>query len=231
MLALFPPLPVVAPESLRVASVFNLMVAVMTIIAVVIIVFGIFLRMIWKRLYQLRISFQKVVLLVTIPKEGSREHDDKTTQEGIREDIAVAETFFSAIGGMKAERGLGIPCHAFIPADEAITLCHHADRLTYHGHSANGFTYGVEISGRCDFDSPSQITRARLIIAWWQQERLAAFPGAPCYIMAHRQSHWSRVRDPGPVIWRELGEWAIDELGMLEGPVVGDGSPIPADWR
>jgi hypothetical protein len=133
--------------------------------------------------------------------------------------------------GMKAERGLGIPCHAFIPADEAITLCHHADRLTYHGHSANRFTYGLEISGRCDFDAPSQITRARLLIAWWRQERLAAFPGAPCYIMAHRQSHWSRVRDPGPVIWRELGEWAIDELGMLEGPVVGDGSPIPDDWR
>jgi hypothetical protein len=49
--------------------------------------------------------------------------------------------------------------------------------------------------------------------------------------MAHRQSRWDRVRDPGPVIWRELGEWAIDELGMLEGPTVGDGAPIPNDWR
>ena len=133
--------------------------------------------------------------------------------------------------GMVGERGLGIPCHAFVGADETLTLCHHAHRIAHHGHAANSFTYGIEVSGKCDFDAPSQITRGRLLLAWWQQQRRADEPDAPCYVMAHRQSHWSRTRDPGRVIWQELGEWAIETLGFQLGPVVGDGQPIPDAWR
>jgi hypothetical protein len=53
-------------------------------------------------------SFKSVVLLVTVPKEQQEKGDsgqrEKSLQE-IQEDIAVIESVFSSIGGLKAERG------------------------------------------------------------------------------------------------------------------------------
>lgn len=51
-------------------------------------------------------SFEKVVLLVTVPKITPEERGAaEETLQSIQEDISVAETFFSAIGGMKAQKG------------------------------------------------------------------------------------------------------------------------------
>ena len=138
----------------------------------------------------------------------------------------------TGVSGMHGRRGLGIPCHAFVGADESITLCHHADRLVWHGHAANKFSYGIEVSGKSNFDAPSQIERTRILVRSWQLDRLAAVgPDAPCYIMAHRQSLTSRPVDPGAVIWREIAEWAIEQHGFLLGPTVGTGRDIPPQWR
>ncbi len=46
-----------------------------------------------------------VVLMLTIPKEGQDEDGTGINLEQIKEKISVAETFFSTMGGMKAQKG------------------------------------------------------------------------------------------------------------------------------
>ena len=53
-------------------------------------------------------------------------------------------------------------------------------------------------------------------------------------ILAHRQSSGTRENDPGPDIWYNVGQWAIDNLGLSDGGPgfkVGTGNPIPDLWR
>jgi len=51
-------------------------------------------------------AFEKVVLLVTVPKITPEEKGaPEETLQSIQEDIGVAETFFAAIGGMPAQKG------------------------------------------------------------------------------------------------------------------------------
>lgn len=137
----------------------------------------------------------------------------------------------TAVGGMTDKRGLGIPAHLYLPKESAIVLCHEMERRLAHGHAANKFTVGLEISGVSDWDAPSQIVRARALLRYFQSvRRLHVGPEAKCYVMAHRMSHSSRVRDPGKRIWQDAGEWAIEELGFELGPVVGSGTSVD-EWR
>ncbi|HTQ29022.1 MAG TPA: N-acetylmuramoyl-L-alanine amidase, partial [Puia sp.] len=53
------------------------------------------------------------------------------------------------------------------------------------------------------------------------------------HILAHRQSADSRENDPGPDIWYNVGQWAVEHLGMTDGGdfKCGTGHPIPPEWR
>lgn len=53
-----------------------------------------------------QISHNQVVFLVTVPKYRSDDDRQDKTQAAIREQIGVAETLYSSIGGVRAERGL-----------------------------------------------------------------------------------------------------------------------------
>jgi len=51
-------------------------------------------------------AFEKITLLVKVPKITSQERGgQEETLQQIQEDIGVAETFFSSIGGLKAQKG------------------------------------------------------------------------------------------------------------------------------
>ncbi|HEU4479081.1 MAG TPA: peptidoglycan recognition family protein, partial [Pyrinomonadaceae bacterium] len=53
-------------------------------------------------------------------------------------------------------------------------------------------------------------------------------------ILAHRQSSGTRENDPGPDIWYNVGQWAVDNLGLSDGGAgfkVGTGNPLPDLWR
>lgn len=53
------------------------------------------------------------------------------------------------------------------------------------------------------------------------------------WIHAHRQGHSSRVSDPGSRIWKAVGIWAQEELGLSAGPPgwsAGSGNPLPDAW-
>ena len=133
---------------------------------------------------------------------------------------------------MTTNRGLGIPCHLYIPRDKAIVLCHQLTRLVAHGHRGNSYCVGCEISGVSDWDIETQVPRVRQVLRYFQDCRNTYVEdGTPCYVCAHRQSHKSRPNDPGSKIWRDCGEWAIEELGFKLGPVVGSGIPIPLHGR
>ena len=52
-------------------------------------------------------TFDMVTLLVTLPKFRREEESERGgSKEDIQETIAAAETFFSAVAGLKAEKGL-----------------------------------------------------------------------------------------------------------------------------
>lgn len=154
-------------------------------------------------------------------------------------DIRLRNTFMlhtTAVPGMNRNRGLGIPAHALIPEEEAISLLHQIERLLAHANTANKFTYGCEVSGKSDWDTQSQIDRARRLIVYFKESRERQLrliydeegEELKHLIMPHRFSHKSRVNDCGYQIWRDCGEWAIEEHGFYLGPVVGSGRSLPA---
>lgn len=137
----------------------------------------------------------------------------------------------TAVSGLGKNRGIGLPCHFFVPKEPAIVLCHELEQILAHGHAANRFCACVEISGTSVWDDPSQIPRVHALLRYFKACRLAQVGSeAPYYVMAHRQSHKSRANDPGKQIWQDAGEWAIRELGYQLGPVVGTGRAVD-DWR
>ncbi len=130
---------------------------------------------------------------------------------------------------MTAPRFLGVPAHAGIAKDGTIVLMHPTNAYLWHGHTANSFSIGVEISGRSSIEA-HQIEPARALVQYLHEDRQQHHE-APMAIMAHRQSHRSRPNDPGKQVWGEVGEWGMSELGLKLGPTVGSGKDIPQEWR
>ncbi len=93
-----------------VTDTFLLMVIISGVVALVVLVVVLFIvRMVLRRRFRARLGFDKAVLLVMLPKESGEkkgEQDRTKSHQEIQEDIAVAETLFSTLGGMRAERGL-----------------------------------------------------------------------------------------------------------------------------
>ena len=57
-------------------------------------------------------TFQKIILQVTLPKFRHEEESQRGPQkEQVQEAIAAAETFFAALGGLKAEKGFNAWLH------------------------------------------------------------------------------------------------------------------------
>ena len=157
---------------------------------------------------------------------------------------------------MHVDRFVGVPCHIAVASD-GVSVCHPLNAYLYHGHAANRFAVGIEVSGpggQYDEYPDVQLEAARIVVRYCNNVLVSRNPlgdagtlgespilgpdgmpireGAPWRpaIMAHRQSHESRVRDPGLVIWREVGQWGRTELGMPLGPVVGSGNEIHEPW-
>ncbi len=73
------------------------------------IVVSLVLRFFLRRWTRLKVGLHQRVLLVTVPKESGQKKEESTreqTLQQLQEKIAVAETLFSTIGGLKAQKGL-----------------------------------------------------------------------------------------------------------------------------
>lgn len=124
---------------------------------------------------------------------------------------------------MSAKRFLGCPCHIGIADDATVVLCHPLDAYVWHGHAANRFAVGIEISSPDGAITDLQNFVAREVVRYCVDERQSHVVG-PMVIMPHAFSHRSRTNDPGREVWEGVGQWAIDELGLGLGPIVGTGT-------
>ncbi|WAS97201.1 peptidoglycan recognition protein family protein [Nannocystis punicea] len=75
-------------------------------------------------------------------------------------------------------------------------------------------------------DKVEQVHATRQLLRWLVEE----LPGLR-YIGAHRQVEAGKGGCCGPDLWRELGEWAIRELGLRLVETHARGSDLPRSWR
>lgn len=136
-----------------------------------------------------------------------------------------------------------IPVHFVITPNGKIIQLHPLTALLW---SSNGFNTGsvaVEfvgnfrsIEGRyykpekygCHHVTPEQIKAGRQLIQHLRQQMPLT------HILAHRQSSGDRTNDPGPEVWFNVGQWAIDNFGLKDGGpgfFIHTGKPIPEQWR
>ena len=138
---------------------------------------------------------------------------------------------------------LRLKAHFAILPDGRILQIHPVNELLWASNGFNSGSVAVEFAG----NFPS--TRG----TWWQGEKYGRNRVTPAQIeagrrlirnligtiglttvLAHRQSSATRENDPGPDIWSQVGQWAVDQLGMKDGGPgfkVGGGNPIPDLWR
>lgn len=129
--------------------------------------------------------------------------------------------------GPTGERG---PC---------IVLVHELDAYLWHANGLNAQSVGIEINGKYDGvhggerpDPPEhQIVTARQSVLF-VCDMVAAHGGQVRNILPHRVSNMTRRSDPGEAIWKGVGRWAQDELGLSDGGpgFVAGGRPIPEQW-
>ena len=80
---------------------------VLDIVTLAVLLFGLlfFIRLLLHRRRVTFVAFQKVILLVTVPKESADAEEHEETIETIRNQISLAESWLATLGGMRAQRG------------------------------------------------------------------------------------------------------------------------------
>jgi hypothetical protein len=161
--------------------------------------------------------------------------------------------------GTNPRRLLNVPVHGATLRDGSIVLLHDPPAYMWHGHSFNKHDIGIEVSCRAagiegNGDSlwlpkkykglkgderlkhaseatDEQLEATRELIRYYC-EQVEKHGGKIEFIHAHRQSTKSRVSDPGSRIWKAVGIWAQEELGLSCGPAgwSAGGYPLPDVW-
>lgn len=141
------------------------------------------------------------------------------------------------------KRFLTVGAHFAITNDGRILQLHPVSVLLWASNGFNERSVAVEFAG----NFPSTSGR------WWEGEKFGKNrPTAAqvtagrqlirhlmrtmglTHVLAHRQSSGTRENDPGPDIWFDVGQWAVNTLGLKDGgPAfrIGTGNPIPEEWR
>jgi hypothetical protein len=142
--------------------------------------------------------------------------------------------------------------HLVLMPNGGILKLHPFEALTWSSNAFNDDCIALEVAGNFATDrgvwqepgngkdvlTQQQISEGRSLV------RLLHEDYGIRYIYAHRQG-WTpkpgqdpkvnqRGNCPGPEIWYNLGQWAVDNLRMDDGGpgyFEGNGSPIPDSWR
>lgn len=139
----------------------------------------------------------------------------------------------------KHRRGLNVHAHVTSWNDGAFTAAYPLRAYVHHGNGANSRSLGLEIEGHYDgipggkLGDPTDLTiaTAREALRWLVEAARAE--GMPIrHILAHRQYSSSRRSDPGWKIWRDVGVWSEEALGLTPLPTLTDrdGAAIPKAW-
>ncbi len=147
-----------------------------------------------------------------------------------------------------------VTAHYIITPNGTIAQLHpiHARLNAAHGFNRGGVS--IEFAGNfpsssrssdpSDFWSPDthgmdQLTVAQVEAGRWLLGHLrdTVHPSLGFQlttVLAHRQSSGDRGNDPGPDVWTNVGQYAVDNMGLKDGGPgfsVGTGKPILASWR
>jgi len=136
--------------------------------------------------------------------------------------------------------------HFCIMMDGRIIQLHQFSRMIWHAQCISPRSVAVEFEGNFpnikgkwwidkdstvqnkDVPTQSQYDSGRFLASY-----LKIILGTT-HILAHRQSSDSRENDPGPDIWYNVGQWAMDNLKLTDGGTTfkcGSGNPILPEWR
>lgn len=157
--------------------------------------------------------------------------------------------------GSDPMRYKGVTAHFIVLPDGTIAQLHPIDSYLYAANGFNAGSVSVEFAGNLpkasrstdpeDFYHPEkngrdQLTRAQVAAGRLLVDRLSeAFSRRGwklTTVLAHRQAVENREIDPGPDVWGNIGQWAIEKRGLSDGgagfhlPDFG-GKPIPSKWR
>ena len=141
------------------------------------------------------------------------------------------------------KRFLSINSHFAITEDGRILQLHPVSALLWASNGFNDRSVAVEFAGNFpstrgqwwkgetygkNRPTPAQVTAGRQLI-----QHLRRTIGLT-HVLAHRQSSGTRENDPGPDIWYDVGQWAVNALGLKDGGAgfkIHTGNPIPDEWR
>jgi len=159
----------------------------------------------------------------------------------------------AALIGEKESTWFSVPIHLGVTRKGKIIQLYSFTDRTNHAHNLNAADVGIEVDGFYEGvegdvttfwrpksepnrkplkPTPEQIVALREAVRWIR-DVVNGFGGKLKFIHAHRQSSKDRQSDPGSRLWREVGVWAQNELGLADGGkgfTVGDGLPIPEKW-
>jgi hypothetical protein len=132
--------------------------------------------------------------------------------------------------------------YAVQQAGAVVALHDPAVRMRYGSGVANRYCVSIEHEGNYADDGrwykpdrfgrhvladhPELVRSSRVLIS----SLVERFPSITT-IMAHRHIQRGKPLCCGPELWREVGEWARQELGLVEGAVLPGGAPLPDRWR
>jgi hypothetical protein len=161
---------------------------------------------------------------------GYPRNKQRGQSRGVREWSSIDKVVLHTAGvdGLHPDRWLGVPTHGAVADDATVVLCHELTAYLYAAHELNRRSVSIEVAGNRTI-SAEQVEPGRALIRYYV-EQLREHHDRPLYLSPHRHGHSSRGNDCDAAIWRELGEWAIDTLGLQLGEPVGSGRPIPASW-
>lgn len=141
------------------------------------------------------------------------------------------------------ERFLTIGSHFAITNDGRILQLHPISALVWASNGFNARSVAVEFAGnfpntrgtwwKGDEYGRNRPTQAQVNGGRYLIRCLIRAMGLT-HVLAHRQSSGTRENDPGPDIWYNVGQWAVDALGLRDGGPgfkIGTGNAIPSEWR
>lgn len=91
------------------ATIIIYLTMILTVIVILLLISFLIVRLIVRKTGYLPFSFQKTIFLVTLPKESAKDSENAgkfNSLQAIQEKIGLAESLFSSIGGLRAQRGL-----------------------------------------------------------------------------------------------------------------------------
>jgi hypothetical protein len=175
-------------------------------------------------------------------------NSDRSVEKGTRDPKKVTALVLHQMACCHQRRDplrsyLGIKAHYAILPDGRILQLHPVNKLIWVSHNFNNCSVAVEFAGnfpnihgkwwKGDTYGRNKVTAAQIEAGRCLIRHLVKTIGLRT-VLAHRQASDMRENDPGPDLWYNVGQWAVNTLGLSDGGPgfkVGTGKPIPNEWR